>query len=346
MTGTLQDCRIAELQEGRTKGSVRSFLQCFRQFCNPAILQCLVFVSVVHAQAPAPAGGRGGSLPASAPSADIKTLHVQGNVHLLVGAGGNVAVQVGDEGVLVVDPGLAQTSDKVLAAIRQLSDKPIRWILNTHVHPDHTGANEAVSKAGSTVSGLPAAIMGHEQVLTRMTDAGLPAAARPLNTYYGETKDFFFNGEPIVLYHDPAAHTDGDSIVFFRRSDVIVAGDVYVTTMYPVIDLKNGGGVQGVINGLNRILSLAVPEHQQEGGTFVIAGHGRVSDEADVLEYRDMVVIVRDRIRDSIKKGMTLDQVKAARPTLDYDRQYGADTGPWTTAMFIESVYRDLSQKR
>lgn len=316
------------------------------QLCNSAILLILPFcTSEMFAQAPHGAG-RGSSSGPVTPSSEIETFHVQGNVHMLVGAGGNVVVQIGEEGVLVVDPGLAQTSDKVLEAIRRLSDKPIRWIVNTHMHPDHTGANEAVSKAGSTVSGQPAAIIAHEGVLTRMTEANIPAAGRPLNTYYGETKDFFFNSEPIVLYHDPAAHTDGDSIVFFRRSDVLVAGDLYVTTTYPVIDLKNGGGVQGVINGLNRILNLAVPEHQQEGGTFVVAGHGRVSDEADVLEYRDMVVIIRDRIRDMIKKGMTLEQVKAARPSLDYDRQYGADTGFWTTAMFVEAVYRDLSQKR
>ena len=299
-------------------------------FCNPAILSAILqFCS-----------------PAISGAQEIRPFHVQGNVHMLVGAGGNVVVQIGDEGVLVVDPGLAQMSDKVLDAIRQLSDKPIRWIVNTHMHADHTGANEAVSKAGSTVSGQPAAIIAHERVLTRMTEANIATAGRPLNTYYGETKDFFFNHESIVLYHDAAAHTDGDSVVFFRRSDVLVAGDLYVTTTYPVIDLKNGGGVQGVINGLNRILNLAVPEHQQEGGTFVIAGHGRVSDEADVLEYRDMVVIIRDRIRDMIKKGMTLEQVKAAKPSLDYDRQYGAETGFWTTPMFIEAIYRDLSQKK
>ena len=299
-------------------------------FCNSAILSAILqFCN-----------------PAISAAQEVRPFHVQGNVHMLVGAGGNVVVQIGEEGVLVVDPGLAQMSDKVLDAIRQLSDKPIRWIVNTHMHPDHTGANEAVSKAGSTVSGQPAAIIAHERVLTRMTEANIATAGRPLNTYYGETKDFFFNRESIVLYHDAAAHTDGDSIVFFRRSDVLVAGDLYVTTTYPVIDLKNGGGVQGVINGLNRILNLAVPEHQQEGGTFVIAGHGRVSDEADVLEYRDMVVIIRDRIRDMITKGMTLEQIKAARPSLDYDRQYGAETGPWTTGMFVEAVYRDLSQKK
>ena len=276
----------------------------------------------------------------------VETLHVQGNVYMLVGAGGNIAVQVGAEGVLVVDTGLAQMSGQVLAAIRTLSDKPIRWIVNTHVHPDHTGGNEALAKAGSTVAGQPAVVIAHENALSRMTEADVPAVALPLNTYYGGTKDFFFNDEPILLYHHPHAHTDTDSLVFFRRSDVVVAGDAYLTTTYPVIDAANGGGVQGVIDSLNRILDLTVPKHEQEGGTFVIPGHGRVSDEADVLEYRDMMVIVRDRVRDMIGRGMTLEQVKAARPTLDYDGWWGADTGLWTTAMFVEAVYRDLSQNR
>lgn len=276
----------------------------------------------------------------------VKTFHVQGNVYMLVGAGGNIAVQVGAEGVLVVDTGLAQMSGQVLAAIRTLSDKPIRWIVNTHVHPDHTGGNEALAKAGSTVAGQPAVVIAHENALSRMTEAGVPAVALPLNTYYGGAKDFFFNDEPILLYHHPHAHTDTDSLVFFRRSDVVVAGDAYLTTTYPVIDAANGGGVQGVIDSLNRVLDLTVPEHEQEGGTFVIPGHGRVSDEADVLEYRDMMVIVRDRVRDMIGRGMTLEQVKTARPTLDYDGWWGADTGLWTTAMFVEAVYRDLSQSR
>jgi glyoxylase-like metal-dependent hydrolase (beta-lactamase superfamily II) len=160
------------------------------------------------------------------------------------------------------------------------------------------------------------------------------------------SRDFFFNDESVMVFHDDAGHTDGDSIVHFRRSDVLVAGDVFLTTSYPVIDLANGGGVQGVINGLNHLLDLAVPKHAQEGGTYIISGHGRVADEADVLEYRDMVTIVRDRIKDAIGRGRTLDQVKAERPTIDYDRHYGSQTGNWTTAMFIEAIYKDLSPKR
>jgi glyoxylase-like metal-dependent hydrolase (beta-lactamase superfamily II) len=281
--------------------------------------------------------------------AEISAFHVQGNVYLLVGAGGNIAVQTGDEGVLVVDTGLAQNADKVLAAIKKLSDKPIRWIINTHFHPDHTGGNEALAKAGAKTNGGPAEVLAHENVLNRMSaPAGktspTPTAAWPTDTYFPEEKDIFFNGEAVMLYHDQAAHTDGDSIVFFRRSDVVVGGDVIVTTSYPFIDQANGGSIQGEINALNRILDLAVPAHEQEGGTYVISGHGRVCDEADVLEYRDMVTIVRDRIQDMVKRGMTIDQVKAAKPTLDYDRHYGSDTGFVTTAGFIEAVYKDLSK--
>ena len=156
----------------------------------------------------------------------------------------------------------------------------------------------------------------------------------------------FFNGEGVKVYHQPAAHTDGDSIVFFRYSDVISAGDIYSTTSYPVVDIDRGGNIQGVLDGLNRILDLAVPEFRSQGGTLVIPGHGRLSDTGDVANYRNMVAIIRDRVQDMIRKGMTLEQVKAARPTMDYDGLYGSDSGPWTTAMFVEAVYRSLSPQR
>lgn len=280
---------------------------------------------------------------------EIHVLPAQGNVYMLVGAGANVAVQIGDEGVLVVDTGTAQMSEKVLAAIKKLSDRPIRYIINTHFHPDHTGGNTTIAKAGSTTRGGATEVMAHENVLNRMSapagkQSPTPVDAWPTDTYFPEEKDFFFNGEAVMLYHDKTAHTDGDSIIFFRRSDVVVAGDIFVTTMYPFIDAASGGGVQGVIDGLNRILDLCVPRHEQEGGTMVIPGHGKLSDESEVLEYRDMVVIIRDRVEDAIKRGLTLEQVKAAKLSLDYDLHYGADTGAWTTGMFIEAVYRDLSK--
>jgi cyclase len=149
----------------------------------------------------------------------------------------------------------------------------------------------------------------------------------------------------VRIIHQPAAHTDGDSMVFFRYSDVIAAGDIFSTETYPVIDVAKGGTIQGTLDGLNRILDLAIPEFRSQGGTMVIPGHGRLCDTGDVANYRNMVAIMRDRIQDLINKGMTLDQVKAAKPTMDYDGLYGSDTGPWTTSMFIEAAYRTLSKQ-
>jgi glyoxylase-like metal-dependent hydrolase (beta-lactamase superfamily II) len=274
------------------------------------------------------------------PQGEIKTFHVQGNVYMLVGAGANVAVQIGDDGVLVVDTGAPSMRDRVLSAIRQLSTKPIRWIINTHPDADHTGGNETLSQAGMTVNGNPAAIIANQKVLAWMSEAKRPSGEWPLNTFFEDSRDFFFNGEAIFLHHISHAHTDGDVIVYFRGSDVLVAGDIFVTTTYPVIDAKYGGGVEGFVGGLNKMLDIAVPKYLQEGGTYVIPGHGRVGDEADLVEYRDMIVIIRDRIQDMLKRGLTLDQVKAAKPGLDYDGRYG------NSAPFIEAVYRELSQKK
>jgi cyclase len=255
-------------------------------------------------------------------------------------------VQIGDEGILVVDTGPATTRDQVLTAIRKLSpDKPIRWILNTSSDAEHTGGNETVSQAGVTVNGNPAAIVAHENVLARMTEENRPITEMPLNTFFEEGRDFPFNGEAVFIQHVPSAHTDGDIFVYFRGSDVIVAGDLFVTTTYPVVQRNAGGGVDGFIDGLNKILDLAVPKFLQEGGTYVIPGHGRVGDEADVLEYRDMVVIIRDRVASLVAEGKTLEQVLATKPALDYDLRYGNDRGAWTSAMFVEAIYRDLQER-
>jgi len=272
----------------------------------------------------------------------IESYHVQGNVHMLIGAGANVAVQVGDEGVLVVDTGATASREALLAAVKKLSDRPIRWIINTNADLDHTGGNETISQAGLTVNGNPAAIVSHENVLARMTAANRPVTEMPLNTFFEAGRDFFFNGEAIFLYHVPRAHSDGDIIVYFRGSDVLVAGDLFVTTQYPVIDLPAGGGIDGFIDGLDRILDITVPAYLQEGGTYVIPGHGRVSDEADVLTFRDMLFIVRARIADLVKQGKTLAQVQAARPALDYDSRYGNDK---TSADFVAAIYTDLKAR-
>ena len=286
----------------------------------------------------------GSSASAPARQAPIEPFHVQGNVYLLPGAASNVVVQIGDDGILVVDTGGRETSGAVLAAIRELSDGPIRWIVNTHAHLDHTGGNETVSQAGMTLNGNPAAIIANENVPARMVAEDRPITEWPLNTFFEDRRDFHFNDEAVMLYHYPRGHTDGDVIVYFRGSDVLVAGDLFITTTYPVIDLSYAGGVDGFIDGMNTMLDVAVPKWLQEGGTFVIPGHGRVGDEADIIEYRDMVVIVRDRIEAMIARGLTLEQVKAAQPTLDYDLRYGEDSGPWTTEMFVEAVYTDLQE--
>jgi len=276
----------------------------------------------------------------------IEAFHVQGNVYMLAGAGANVAVQVGEDGVLVVDTGGGATRDDVLSAIRELSDGPIRWMVNTHAHADHTGGNETVSQAGETVNGNPAAIISHENVPLRMVEMDRPLTERPVNTFFEPGRDLFFNGEAIFLYHVPRAHTDGDIMIYFRGSDVLVAGDLFLTTTFPVIDLDLGGGIDGFIEGLNLMLDITVPAHLQDGGTYVIPGHGRVSDEADVVEYRDMVYIVRDRIRDMISRGMTLEAVLEAFPALDYTPRYDDGGGSWTTEMFVEAAYRSLSADR
>jgi cyclase len=292
---------------------------------------------------------------------EIHILPVQGDVYMLVGNGGNITVQTGGDSVVVVDTGIAPMSGKLLAAVKQLSNKPIRYIINTHFHADHTGGNETIAKAGSSIGGNNgdgtallgkellehAAIIAHQNVSTRMSAPAARQAATPAGAWPTETYDVpeyeLYNGEAIQLFHEAAAHTDGDSIVFFRRSDVISAGDVFSTTSYPVIDHAAGGSINGIIAALNHILDLTIPKATQEGGTYVIPGHGRLCDEADVVEYRDMLTIIRDRIRDMASRHMTLEQVKAAKPTFDYDGRYGATSGSWTTDQFLEAVYRDVT---
>jgi glyoxylase-like metal-dependent hydrolase (beta-lactamase superfamily II) len=287
-----------------------------------------------------------------AANGEIETMKVGDHVYMLAGAGGNIAVQVGDDGVLVVDSGSAQASDKVIAAIKRLSDKPIHYVLNTNAAADHAGGNEKISQAGSrigtqmvqaTLAGEAAAIVAHEKVLNAMSaptgkQAAMPTAAWPTDTYFTDVRNLYFNSEAVQMLHQPAAHSDGDSVVFFRRSDVIVAGDLFDMTSYPIVDAAHGGSVRGILDAVNRLVDLAIVKDWEEGGTMIIPGHGRLADQADLVEYRDMLTIVRDRVQDSIKKGRTLDQVKAAKPSLDYDGRYGPSDA------FIEAVYRDLSR--
>ena len=272
---------------------------------------------------------------------------VQHNIYLLAGAGGNVTAQIGTEGVLLVDTGLTPATPQLLAEIRKLSPGRVRYIVNTHMHPDHVGGNVAIAKMFAGDPAQPLKIIGHENVLNRLTAPGQPAFPEiglPIDEYATAAKSLHFNGEAVVVYHEPNAHTDGDSVVLFRGSDVISTGDIFTPDAYPFLDTERGGSVQGEIAALNHILQLAVPARTQEGGTYVVPGHGRICDDADVVEFRDMVVIIRDRIADLVKKGMTIEQVKAARPSRDYDTEYASSNSFVKPDQFVEAIYRSLTR--
>ena len=286
----------------------------------------------------------------------IEILHVQRGVYMLAGGGANVTVQVGDEGVTLVDSGAPGQGEKIVAAVRHLTKKPLRYLVNTSADPDSVGGNAAIVKAAGGTSG-PAngggaansgvLVISHENALNRMMK-GTPAFpamtgdALPASSFFTPRKDFFANGEAVLILHQPKAHSDGNVLAFFRGSDVISTGDIFRTDGYPVIDTAKGGTLQGELDALNTILDITVPERNQIGGTRVIPGHGRICNEADVLEYRDMLTIIRDRVRSMVRKNMTLEQVKAARPTLEYDGIYGTRK-EWTGAMLIETAYAELA---
>jgi glyoxylase-like metal-dependent hydrolase (beta-lactamase superfamily II) len=288
----------------------------------------------------------------------LEILPVQGHVYMLAGAGGNITLHVGEQGILAVDAGRADASAAILAAIHSLSDRQIHYIINTSADDDHTGGNATLSQAGSTAPGVSqgangpgALVIAHENVLNRMdapngARAPAPPASWPTVTFFTPKKTMSFNDDPIEMLWQKAAHTDGDLFVFFRASDVVSVGDVLSTTTYPVVDVGRGGSIQGEIDALNRIIDITIPRFNQMGGTRVIPGHGRICDEADVVEYRDMVTIVRDRVRALVDKGMSLEQVQTARPTYEYDPLYGAESGSWTTRMFVEAVYKGVMSQR
>jgi cyclase len=293
----------------------------------------------------------------------IELLKVQGQVYMLAGDGPNVSVQVGDEGVAVVDAGGAAYGAKVLGAIRTLTTKPIRNLVNTSGDADRVGGNELIVRsggvrlltgqiAGGNAGGQNVGVItiAHENAFNWMIEAppkgaGVTGDGLPTSTFFTPKKDIFSNGEPVSLLYQPAAHTSGDLFVYFKKSDVVATGDIFIPNSFPRIDTAHGGTVNGVIDALNTLLEITVPERNMMGGTRVIPGRGRICNEAEVVDYRDMVTIVRDRVAEMVKKGLTLQQVKAARPALEYDPYYGATAGPWTTEMFIEAVYRTVGGK-
>ena len=315
-------------------------------------------------------GAQGGQRLFAQAGGALDVIQVRPNVHLITGAGGNVVVQTGSQGAVVVNAGEAGRSNDVLAAIKTLSSGPIRYIINTSADAHNVGGNAVLAKAGQTIisgsignvtltedllsnSGA-ASVLAHENVLLRMSgatgkEAALPTDTWPTKSYTAATYSMYLNDEGIQTFYVPAAHSDGDSIVFFRRADVIMAGDLIDVDRFPVIDVQRGGSIQGEIDGLNRLLDMVIPPFPlvwQEARTYVIPGHGRVLDHADVVEYRDMVSIIRDRVQSLIDKGMTLQQVQAANPAVGFRKRYGSDTGAWTTDKFVEAIFASLTAKK
>ncbi len=287
---------------------------------------------------------------------ELHVLPVQGNIYMLSGDGGNTTLQVGKDGVLIVDTQNVEYADKLMAEVRKLNRGPVRFIINTSMDRAHWGGNAELVKMIPQDSTRPLAIIAHENVLNRLTTPVTgsvtppPQFGLPTDEYFTKSKDLHFNGEAIIVYHEPNAHTDGDSVVLFRGSDVVSTGDIFSPGDYPRIDFEHGGSIQGEIDALNHILELTVPAHTQEGGTYVIPGYGHLCDEADVVEYRDMIVIIRDRIQDLVKKGRTLAQVDEAKPTLDYDGRFrnydGApDMSNISRDAFVQAVYKGLGGK-
>jgi cyclase len=304
-------------------------------------------VSIASAQTAAAPGE-----PAVETTLDV--FKVQGNVWMIAGAGGNIAVQAGDQGVVVVDTGAASMSDAVMAAIRRITTRPIRYIINTSMAPQHVGGNATLAalpggSTGGATRGATAAVIAQENVFNRMTQPGadgkalFPSAAWPTDGYFAPRRGLIFNGEAIDIIHMPRASSDGDSAVYFRGSNVLVTGDLYTTTSFPMVNRSQGGTYEGLLTALNGLLDITIPDDLMEAGTYVIPGHGRVSDEADLVEYRDMAYIIRDRVKKLAADGRTLAQIKAARPAIGWEGRYSQPT--WTTEMFLDAVYPDYAPR-
>jgi cyclase len=330
----------------------------------PAALVLAVMAGVTthaqHQRPPRPPDRMDAPTPAPAKPGEVGVLPVQGNIYMLNLGDVNIVAQVGEDGILLVDSGPAAWSERIAQTLRdRFGNRPVRYIINTHMHPDHVGGNAPLARFGRPAvevgvggggggggANQGARIIAHENTLNRMSgttegEAELPQEMLPTSTFFTEKKEIYFNGEPIEILYQPAGHTDGDVLVFFRGSDVIAAGDLFSTASYPILDDKRGGAIQGYLDALNRILDITVPRFNEQGGTMVIPGHGRLCNESDVDDYRNWMTIVRDRVQEMVKKGMTIQQVKAARPTLDYDGVFASPQ--WTQDQFLEAVYRNVS---
>jgi cyclase len=263
----------------------------------------------------------------------IKTTKIAPNLYMLEGEGGNIGISAGEDGVFMIDDQYAPLTPKILAAVKQISDKPIRFLLNTHWHFDHTGGNENLGKAGVT-------IIAHDNVYKRMSNAGIiellkkqfppsPKEALPIITF-NDTVTFHINGDEVTSYHVPPAHTDGDSFVRFRKANVIHTGDVFAAYRYPFIDVGNNGSVKGIIEDIDRLLPTL------DDQTLVIPGHGPLSHKQDVVAYRNMIATAAGRVEEMVKAGKSLQQVLDAKPTREFDEQWGKFRKP---EQFVEILY-------
>lgn len=298
------------------------------------------------------------------PSA-LQVVQVRPNFYMIAGAGAHIGVSIGSDGVVIVNTGTREASAAVLAQIRKLTTAPIRYIINTSADLEVLGGNATLGAFPSVVN-----IAANENVqlaASKTGPGGIPPELWPSETFFEPRRYVYFNGEGIEIFHFKA-HTDGDSVVFFRRSDVVVAGNVLDDTRFPVIDVARGGSIAGEIAALNKLIELAIPPgplvgnppvgialplppgdvslSNMPGGTEVIPGHGRIYRQLDIVEYRDMIVIIRDTIKFYMDKGMTLDQIQAAAPAKPWEARFGADTGPWTTKQFVEAVYKSLMTEK
>ena len=315
-----------------------------------AVLLSLAFLGALSIRAAEPDG--------------LDVVKVRKNFYMIAGAGGNIGVQIGSDGIVLVNTGTTAASDQVLAALKKLTDLPTRYIINADAGAEFVGGNEKLARAGYTIftnalggggNALPngggASILSHDSVLRVMSTGKTPypSGAWPNEAFFTPRKAIRMNDEGIEILYQPAAHSSADSFVLFRASDVVVTGDVMDTTRFPMIDLANGGSIQGEIDALNRLIDLTIaptPFIYKDVGTYVVPGHGRVCEQMEVVDYRDMVVLVRDNVADLMKQGKTLEQIKAARPALPYETRYGSQSGPWTTNAFVEALYKSLQAKK
>jgi len=289
--------------------------------------------------------------PIPADSDSVETAYVQGKIYVIATGGSNIGVMLGEQGLVIVDGGNAEAAENVATAITELSDMPARYIINTTPLPGHLEGNSAISQLGSLKAligvgedvGIP--IIAHGDSLTLLLthfNDEVPYDLWPNNTFFRDLRTIYLNDEAIEIIHQPAAITMADVFVHFRNSDVLFTGDIFDITAYPHFYPEYGGSVEGLIDALNNIIDIAVPEFNQQGGTLIIPGHGRIASESDVVEYRDMLTIISERMQRRIDEGLSFEAILADEISLEYDGIYGSDTGDWTTRMFLEAVYEDL----